>query len=363
LKQRILSIQYFFFSGLLLLSVNLLGQSSKTFTNPLLPAGADPWTIYKDGYYYYTHTFGNRLVLWKTKSIADLKTAPQKTVFTPPQGTMYSKQVWAPELHHINNKWYLYFAADSGRNEDHRIWVLENSSKDPLQGEWVLKGNVADPSGKWAIDASVFQHKGQWYMVWSGWEGDTNGQQDIYIAKLKNPWTIEGERVRISSPTYAWERHGDLNDAANPPHVAVNEGPQFLRHGEKVHLVYSASGCWTDRYSLGVLSANANSNLLDSLSWTKHPEPVFQTSVENGVYAPGHNSFFKSPDGREDWILYHANNAPGQGCGRQRSPRAQRFTWRNGLPYFGEPVRVGEPIPIPSEKRKVIKQKEKKVIH
>lgn len=332
-------------------------QPAKTFTNPLLPAGADPWTIYKDGYYYYTHTVGNRLVLWKTKSIADLQTAPQKTVYTPPKGTMYSKQIWAPELHHINNKWYLYFAADSGRNEDHRIWVLENPSKDPLEGEWTLKGKVADPSDKWAIDASVFQHKRQWYMVWSGWEGDANGQQDIYIAMLKNPWTIEGKRVRIASPTYAWERHGTLNDPNNPPHVAVNEGPQFLTHGNKVHLVFSASGCWTDNYALGVLSASANSDLLDSTSWTKHPEPIFQSSIENGVYAPGHNSFFRSPDGKEEWILYHANRAPGQGCGRQRSPRAQRFTWRNGLPYFGEPKKLGEAIPVPSEKKKVVRQK------
>jgi GH43 family beta-xylosidase len=327
--------------------------AQETFTNPLLPSGADPWTVYRDSYYYYTQTFGNRIVLWKTKTIANLKTAPQKTVYTPPSGTLYSRQIWAPELHYISNRWYLYFAADSGRNEDHRIWVLENWSKDPMSGTWTLKGKLADSSGKWAIDASVFQHKKSWYVVWSGWEGDTNGQQDIYIAKLKNPWTIEGRRVRLSSPQYGWERHGDLNDPNNPPHVAVNEGPQFLTHKNKVFLVYSASGCWTDNYSLGLLSAGENSNLLDSLSWTKNPEPVFSGSVENGVYAPGHNSFFKSPDGTEDWILYHANSAPAQGCGRNRSPRAQRFSWdSNGMPFFGQPVKEGQWIPVPAEGNK-----------
>jgi GH43 family beta-xylosidase len=345
-------------SGLLFLSVSAFSQKEATFVNPLLPSGADPWSIHKDGYYYYTHTFGNRLVLFKTKNLADLKTAQQKTVYTPPKGTMYSRNLWAPELHHINNKWYLYFAADSGRNEAHRIWVLENPSKDPLEGEWTLKGKVADPSDKWAIDASVFEHNKKWYMVWSGWEGDTNGRQDLYIARLKNPWTIDGERVRLSRPTYNWELHG----TQKPPHVAVNEGPQFLKHENKVYLVYSASGCWTDHYSLGVLSASAKTNLMDSLSWTKHPEPVFSTSVENGVYAPGHNSFFQSPDGKEEWILYHANNAPGQGCGRNRSPRAQRFTWRNGLPYFGEPLKPGQPIAAPAEKKQIRKQKQSALI-
>jgi GH43 family beta-xylosidase len=238
--------------------------------------------------------------------------------------------------------------------------VLENSARDPLEGEWKLKGKVADASDKWAIDASVFQHKQQWYMVWSGWEGDVNRQQDIYIARLKNPWTIDGKRHRISSPVFDWERHGDLNDANNPPHVAVNEGPQFLRKGKNIFIVFSASGCWTDHYSLGLLSADADSDLLDSLSWKKHPEPIFKTSEQNGVYAPGHNSFFVSPDGKEDWILYHANPAPNKGCGRNRSPRTQRFTWTaDGLPYFGEPVKEGELLLLPAETKSKKKKRPK----
>jgi GH43 family beta-xylosidase len=325
--------------------------SQKTFTNPLLPSGADPWSIYKDGYYYYTHTFGDRLVLWKTKSIAELKTAPKKTVFLPPAGKPYSKQLWAPELHFINNKWYLYFAADSGRNEGHRLWVLENDSPDPMQGSFILKGRVTDSTDKWAIDGSVFRFRDTLYMVWSGWPADSNGVQDIYISRMKNPWTLEGPRVRLSTPDLQWEQHGDLNDPYNPPHVNVNEGPQFLQHGNKIFLIYSASGCWTEYYALGMLSMDADKNVMDSASWTKHPEPVFKRSFVNGVYAPGHNSFFKSPDGTEDWILYHANSKPGEGCGRKRSPRAQKFTWdKNGYPFFGEPVRTGVPIKIPSEK-------------
>jgi GH43 family beta-xylosidase len=327
---------------------------SGTFTNPLLPSGADPWSIYKDGHYYYTHTLGNRLVIWKTKNLAYLAKAKKRTVFQPPPGMPYSKGIWAPEIHYIGNKWYLYFAADNGKNENHRLYVLENTSANPMKGEWILRGQVRDSSNKWAIDGSVFQHKNQLYMVWSGWEGDSNGKQDIYISRMKDPLTLEGNRVRISSPTLEWERHGKLNDPNNPPHVAVNEGPQYLSKGDKVFLIYSASGCWTEYYALGMLTANADGDLLDSLSWTKSPEPVFERSVENSAYAPGHNSFFRSPDGTEDWILYHANSAPGQGCGRNRSPRAQKFTWNNdGTPNFGVPVKTNVPLPIPSNgKRK-----------
>src|SRR4051812_13129088 len=77
----------------------------KTFTNPILPAGADPWITYKDGYYYYTNTLGDSIIIWKTKDIADLRNAPKKTIWIPPVGKAFSSEVWAPEIHFIDNKW------------------------------------------------------------------------------------------------------------------------------------------------------------------------------------------------------------------------------------------------------------------
>jgi GH43 family beta-xylosidase len=326
-------------------------DSAVTFTNPLLPSGADPFSFYKDGFYYYTHTAGSRIVLYKTKNIAQLKNAEHKAIYIPPLDSAYSKEIWAPEIHFIDGKWYAYFAADNGSNDNHRLYVLENTSPDPMQGDWTFKGKIADASNKWAIDGDVFVFQKKFYMVWSGWEGDENGQQNIYIAKMKNPWTIESDRVLISAPTFDWEKNGDLGKNNKPQHVNVNEGPQALMHNGKLFIVYSASGCWTDFYALGLLTFTGRNNLLDASKWKKNEKPVFKQSKEAGVYAPGHNSFFKSPNGKEDWILYHANSKPGQGCGRQRSPRAQRFTWnKDGTPNFGEPVKEGEQIAIPSEK-------------
>jgi len=338
-------------SNCLLLIILLFQQlaQTQTFTNPLLPSGADPWCIYKNGYYYYTNTLGNRIDIWKTKNIASLPNAERKTVWKPPATGPYSKEIWAPEIHFLKGKWYIYFAADSGRNNDHRLWVLENVNPDPLQGEWKIKGKLTTPEDKWSIDGSVFEYRKSMYLIWSGWKGDVNGQQNIYIAKMKNPWTVENKRVMISSPTYTWERSGDIKRGNEIDHVYVNEGPEVLVHNKKLFLIYSASGCWTDNYSLGML-VESGKNLLNPASWKKHPEPVFTQSPLKKVFAPGHNCFFKSPDGKEDWILYHANSDSSQGCGRFRSPRAQKFTWlANGAPYFGEPVAEKTPVIIPSE--------------
>ena len=336
-------------------------QDTAFFTNPLLPSGADPWSMYKDGFYYYTHTVGDRIVIWKTTDLAQLGAAEKKTVYKPPPNTLYSKQLWAPEIHHINGKWYVYFAASNGNNQNHRMYVIENGAKDPFEGEWVLKGKVADASDKWAIDGSVFAHRNQLYMVWSGWEGDHNKQQDIYIAKMKNPWTIEGARVLAE---VVFQRGAVAVEQAAlplPGETADGEGPQLLKRGRGLFLIYSASGCWTEQYSLGMLTFKGRKNLLDSALWQKEVEPVFTHAPQNGVYAPGHNSFFKSPDGKEDWILYHANSAPGQGCGRNRSPRAQKFGWRpNGTPDFGVPLPAGVPVTAPSGNNKAAPSTEKR---
>jgi len=335
-----------------MLSVWAFGAQSQTFTNPLLPSGADPYSFYKDGFYYYTHTTARNIVLYKSKTIEGLKDVKPKVIWTPPKTGPYSKNLWAPEVMFLQGKWYAYFAADGNNNINHRMYVLENPSADPMEGEWTFKGQITDATNKWAIDGDVIEHMGKLYMVWSGWEGDANGKQEIYIARLKNPWTVEGNRVKISTPEYEWEKHGDLNEP-DLKHVDVNEGPQFLVRKNKIFVVYSASGCWTDNYALGLLTASAKADLLDPKAWTKSKTPLFITSTKNEVYSPGHNSFFKSPDGREDWILYHANDKPGQGCGGFRSPRAQKFSWNDdGSPNFGIPVKKTEVLNIPSEKNK-----------
>jgi GH43 family beta-xylosidase len=117
-----------------------------------------------------------------------------------------------------------------------------------------------------------------------------------------------------------------------------------------VFVVYSASGCWTDNYALGDIETSTSADLLDPQSWTKFDHPFFQQDPTAGVYGTGHNGFFQSPDGKQDWIIYHANAAPGQGCGASRSPRIQPFTWNaDGTPDFGRPVPAGQLLDKPSK--------------
>jgi GH43 family beta-xylosidase len=158
---------------------------------------------------------------------------------------------------------------------------------------------------------------------------------------MLNPWTIDGNRVLISSPAYDWEKIGDPD---------VNEGPAVLKNpAGKIFLTYSASGCWNDDYALGLLTLKDGGNPLLPADWTKSTTPIFTKNPPGNVYGPGHNSFFKSLNGVEDWILYHANSAAAQGCGDSRKPRMQKFTWNaDGSPNFGIPAATGAALSKPS---------------
>jgi GH43 family beta-xylosidase len=159
---------------------------------------------------------------------------------------------------------------------------------------------------------------------------------------MSDPLTMQGHRVMISAPTAAWEKVGA------PP--AVNEGPEALINpGGQLFLTFSASGCWTDSYCLGLLTLRPGGDPMNPADWSKSANPVFSSRPSAGAYAPGHNGFFLSPDGTENWIIYHANSAAAEGCGNARNPRMQPFTWQaDGSPDFGVPLPINTPIRKPS---------------
>jgi len=301
---------------------------AKDSDGPLLPSGPDPWVIQHGGFFYYMHTLGDRIALWKTKDMLELARVEPVVVWRAPAAGPNSKSIWAPELHRFDGKWFLYYtAADKEHDDDaHRyVFVLENSSPDPTKGQWIDRGKLN--MARSGIDGTVFEHGGSRYFVYSAYVDD---HSDLVIAKMINPWTLDNHQSDIAWPTYSWEMQGNRK---------ILEAPEFLDGPSgKVFLTYSASACWSDDYSLGLLSADANADLTDPASWTKSATPVFATSVEHHRYAPGHNGFFKSLDGKQDWIIYHANGGPDWKCTSRRAPYVQRFHWdASGKPVFGEP--------------------------
>lgn len=306
------------------------------FHNPLVLQRADPQvSLQPDGWYYFTATVPeyDRIELRRARSLDGLGAAPAKVVWRKHASGAMGAHIWAPEMHRIDGKWYIYFtAAPSGKIWEIRLFVLENDAADPFEGEWVERGQLKTGWESFALDATTFENRGQRYLLWAQRAPHGSKGSNIYIARMASPLAIEGPAVMLSKPEYAWERQK----------YEVNEGPAALVRNGRVFVTYSASA--TDaRYCMGMLSASADTDLLDPHAWTKSPEPVFSSSAQNGQWGPGHNSFTTTPDGRTDVLVYHARNYRDiQGDplhDPNRNTRAQAIRWRaDGTPDFGEPV-------------------------
>ena len=328
-------------SGLLLLVH--FSYSQCTFNNPLME-GADPHASFHNGKYYLLVTRADRITIKSAPRLQDIGPLTEINAWNY-KNTPVGGHVWAPELHFIDDDWYIYSCGQNTGIDSNTSWVQYVEGRQEM---FVLKSITGDPLGPYefdswlmpgigAIDETIFTNTdGKRYIIWSQFNVPGRVQnQFLYIAELLSPTSIGVERVMISYPDQPWELHG----------WPVNEGAAVLQKNGLTYIVYSGSGYRTPEYALGYL-VNTDGDLLNPASWTK-VGPVFQQNPEGGVYSTGHNSFTTSPDGTEDWIVYHS--AKHSGAGWNRRVNMQRFTWHpDGSPNFGRPVSSGVPMPEPS---------------
>jgi GH43 family beta-xylosidase len=317
-----------------------------TFTNPVA-AGADPWVIRQGDAWYYVQARDRAIWIARSTTLVGVTRATPVRVWSAPDTGWNRTNIWAPELHDIDGRWYLYYAAGSdGPPFVHqRAGVLVANTDDP-QGAWSDAGQLytgddlsSGSNNVWAIDLTVGRIGGQLYAIWSGWDRNQatdRTPQNLYIASMSSPTKISSNRVRIASPDQPWEKGTQLD---------LEEGPEFLQHAGNVFIIYSTRESWLPDYRLGELRlATPQSDPLRADSWIKNG-PVFAGAAD--VHGVGHASFTTSADSSEDWIVYHSKRSTSPGW--DRVVRMQRFSWNSdGTPRFGRPVADGQRLTVPS---------------
>lgn len=76
-----------------------------------------------------------------------------------------------------NDRYHISFTAD--RSSAHRMYVISSTRAD---GGYAVERKLALPDDKWAIDGTLFTFAGKRWFVWSGWAGDSNNEQNPYLA-------------------------------------------------------------------------------------------------------------------------------------------------------------------------------------
>ncbi|KAK3302723.1 glycosyl hydrolases family 43-domain-containing protein [Chaetomium strumarium] len=332
------AVSVFTAAWLMAVSTPAAASPAVSYANSLIQQRADPHISKHDGWYYFTATVPeyDRIILRRAQSIQTLASAAETTIWRRKASGYGSGQVWAPELHFIDGKWYVYVALGVANQWNIRTFVLEGTGANPLTASWVEKGQIRTNWDTFTLDASTFVANGTRYLIWAqGIPDRPDENSSIMIAPLENPWTIRGRAVAISHPGLPWERIG----------YKVNEGPYVIQRNGRIFLTYSASA--TDyNYCMGLLTASAGSDLMNPASWSKSQTPIFTSNAKTNQWGPGHNSFVESEDGQSDIMVYHDRgyrdirgdplNDP------NRRTRVQKVYWKDdGTPDFGIPVPEG----------------------
>ena len=274
------------------------------YNKPWILQRADPY-VYKhiDGTYYFTASIPayDGIVLRHSDTLAGLKDAEEVRVWQKHDKGIMSEHIWAPELHYLDGKWYIYYAG--GDIDDVwaiRPYILECADQDPMTGNWVEKGKMTRAEEDefsfeaFSLDGTVFENRGKHYYIWAEKVGVGKQISNLYIAEMENPCKLKTVQVLLTTPDYDWERIG----------FWVNEGPAVIRHDGKIYMTYSASETGA-AYCIGMLSISEDADLLDPAMWKKERYPVLETNAEKGIYGPGHNSFTEDEQGNPI-MVYHA---------------------------------------------------------
>ncbi|KAF2967969.1 hypothetical protein GQX73_g5638 [Xylaria multiplex] len=322
--------------------------TNATYSNPVMTLNVgDPFmTKYNDQsgdvWYLFTYTTNTNVTLKRSRYLTDnWDHAESRVIFNPDanSGEPWSTSLWAPEIHNISGSWYAIFTATSdGDNPlplldalcpincpaiNHRMFVLAADGPDPWTASYSLKP-MLETYDQFAIDGTYFQYENQLYHIYSCWEDKYSAwPANLCITKMSDPWTVNStflERRIISVPDQPWEQV----PYGRPIRLATNEGPQQLTNPKtgQNFVIYSAARVNTPFYCLGMLEL------------------------------VGHASFTTSPDGLEDYIVYHAMTTPNPPADIYRTARIQKFTWNeDGTPNF--PLAENGPFTVPAGQKEL----------
>lgn len=218
--------------------MNNSNYRSTLYNKPFIEQRADPYICrHEDGTYYFTASVPDydRIILRSARTLAGLKEAEEVTVWRRHESGEQSVHIWAPEIHYLDGRWYIYYAAgDKDDVWEIRPYVLRCTGEDPVKDPWEEMGMMQAADGDkfsfhdFSLDATVFENGGERYYIWAEKTGVGKKVSNLYIARMESPVKLSTDQVLLTTPDYDWERID----------FWVNEGPAILKHDGRIFMTF-----------------------------------------------------------------------------------------------------------------------------
>ena len=248
-----------------------------------VPLG-DPFIMLWQGKYYAYGTYSDNGIIVFVSDDLQTWSVPDNL----PGGLALKKEdvwadrwFWAPEVYHVNGKFYMYYSAD-----EHICVATSNSPLGPFTQE-VQKPMI---EGEKCIDNSLFiDDDGKPYLFFDRFNDGLN----IWVAELEeNLIDIKHETMRkCIKVSQEWEKVWPR----------VNEGSFVVKHNGGYYMTYSANSYESPFYGVGFATASSVEG-----PWTKYENNPILQKPENLV-GVGHSAMFTDKDGKLR-IVFHAHN-------------------------------------------------------
>lgn len=265
---------------------------------------ADPFVLHYDGQYYAYGTGprsadGEVFPVLQSSNLVDW--VERGWALIPAEGDDF----WAPEVAFHEGVFYLYYSAHGINDNDHQLRVA--TSTHPL-GPFQDAGRTLVPDQPFTIDPHPFKDVDkQWYLFYSQdfltLEDEYRVGTGIVVDRMLNMLTLAGQPRVVIRPHADWQ----LFQAQRAMYGGVHdwhtiEGAALRYHYGRYYCFYSGGAWEHENYGVSYVVAD---HPMGPYTIPTVAKPIL-CSVSGHVIGPGHNSFTKSPDGMQEYIVYHA---------------------------------------------------------
>jgi GH43 family beta-xylosidase len=266
---------------------------------------------------------------------------------TPPAGAE-GQEFWAPEVAERDGTFFMYYSM--GGKEPHKLRI---ATSDKPEGPYKDLGiRLLDPKSPFTIDAHPFRDDdGTWYLFYArdflDREGGAHPGTAVVVDRLVDMTKLAGESRTVLRAHYEWTLFEANRKMPEYGGRTFNwhtiEGPVVTKRDGRYYCFYSGSNYQTERYGVDYAVASSVVGPYSGAGAQRGPR-VLKT-VPGKVRGPGHHSFAVGPDGKTEYIVYHAWD-PGM---KARKMCIDKMAWTPEGPRCLGPTWTPQEAPAPGD--------------